>query len=366
MKGEGQPSPSEIMTQNKSVAIVGFSNVTLPYLKESKADEIWTMNHHLLLNEGKNLPRVDRLFEMHEKEWFLRKEIPETYQYWEWLRKPHPFPIYMLKAMPEVPSSVTYPREALKDDIFKHMLRGDGAQEYYTASASFMIALAIHEQFGRIEIYGIEAQTETEYGYQKPGIEFMIGVAIGRGIDVVLHPESHLCNSWIYGYELVPHLTAARLDELHEQYHKIALDKERIADKTAARVNSGKIKDKNAALTANGWRCVYSGGAFLLKHLRETYTDVVSQQHLEEQLGEYTIEANRWQVETAFFKGKLVAYNEMGNIAERDRAWKKYLDAHANMHAYSGACQVLKLLMRECAMEKVKHELKLMFTEEKT
>jgi len=81
----------------RSVAIVGFSQKTMHYCLQSKADEMWSLNHIYLIE---NFPKLTRLFELHKQHWYLRKEVPRSVAYWEWLQKPQEFPIYMQEFTP--------------------------------------------------------------------------------------------------------------------------------------------------------------------------------------------------------------------------------------------------------------------------
>src|SRR5574340_1559082 len=157
----------------KSVAIVGFYDPTLPAAKNTTAAEIWFLNHGYMILQDE-LPRCDRMFEIHKQEWFRRKELAVHEKYWEWLTQPHPFPIYLQENIPEVISGIVYPFKEICEDLFPHLLREDPSGKlirdtFMTSSASFMMAMAIHEKFERIWIYGIGMQTGTEYGYQLPG-----------------------------------------------------------------------------------------------------------------------------------------------------------------------------------------------------
>jgi hypothetical protein len=64
-----------------------------------------------------------------------------------------------------------------------------------------MIALAMLEGFERIELYGFEMGTLTEYHFQKAGSEYLIGMALGMGIEVYIPENCSLCTGKMYGYE---------------------------------------------------------------------------------------------------------------------------------------------------------------------
>ena len=69
-----------------------------------------------------------------------------------------------------------------------------------TSSVAYAIALAIHRGYERIELYGAEMETNTEYGHQRQGVAFWVGVAVGKGIEVI-HKSDTFWNQPLYGYE---------------------------------------------------------------------------------------------------------------------------------------------------------------------
>ncbi len=74
-----------------------------------------------------------------------------------------------------------FPFDAVAEDV------GD----YWTSSVGYMLSLAIHKKPEEIAVYGVDANDE--YGYQKPNLEYLIGFARGRGIEVNIPEQSPLC-----------------------------------------------------------------------------------------------------------------------------------------------------------------------------
>ena len=77
--------------------------------------------------------------------------------------------------------------------------------DYFTNTVDYAIALAIYKGFRGIHFYGINMANNTEYSYQKAGVEYWIGQAMGRGIKVkVLGKISTILktsNLKMYGYD---------------------------------------------------------------------------------------------------------------------------------------------------------------------
>lgn len=75
--------------------------------------------------------------------------------------------------------------------------------DYFNSTVDFALALAIYEGYGQIDLYGVNLANCTEYAQQKPGAEFWLGQAMGRGIKVNIYGLSSLMKTHdgkIYGY----------------------------------------------------------------------------------------------------------------------------------------------------------------------
>jgi hypothetical protein len=93
---------------------------------------------------------------------------------------------------PELSHSAAYPL----DEITARFGR------YFTSTVSYMIAMAIHAHASEIFLFGVDMKTSSEYAYQRPCVEYMIGLAQGSGIEVCIHDQSPLLKSkGLYGYE---------------------------------------------------------------------------------------------------------------------------------------------------------------------
>src|SRR3990167_7296324 len=201
--------------------------------------------------------KIDRAFVMDDREWIVAKN--------------HSFdnpkdivgdmckagiPIYVSKKWPDVPNTIEYPIEEIKAN-FPH---------YFMDSFSYMFALAIHEGFERIELYGIDFRYFNELGELiwrpesgKPWADlakdhpdwsfetfmmkqhnwldethcgaFWVGLALGRGIEVVISNRSSLMKPIhpdgvkLYGYEVSPLIEEQR-KEILSRKKKIEIKQE--------------------------------------------------------------------------------------------------------------------------------------------
>jgi hypothetical protein len=126
-------------------------------------------------------PRLDRVFEMHSHfaddgtDYVERlKCCPRLYMQAKYL-----------------PNATEYPLEAV----------GKTCGAYWESSIAYAMALAIHEGAEEIALFGIDMKSGEEHGYQKPNMEYLIGLAKGKGIKVHIPETSPLLKfSGEFGY----------------------------------------------------------------------------------------------------------------------------------------------------------------------
>lgn len=185
LAGADEPRPvwSRRIPGKDKVAIVGFStNHRHLAPLDDPAYEIWGMNNAYL-----HLKRADRWFELHSEDqygWDLRRPGEHV----EWLRR-FKGPLYLINARTDMPNSISYPY----DDVIGCV------GPYLTSGPALMLGFAMLEGFRHISIFGIDLATHTEYADQKPGFEFLLGMAMGREITVELPQTCELLKGPVYG-----------------------------------------------------------------------------------------------------------------------------------------------------------------------
>jgi hypothetical protein len=170
------------VTKRTKVALVGFASTSIgdaPWDDPTYA--LWGMNQLY-----RHIPRLTRHFEMHSN---YMDAVVEGTDYEEFL-KTCPIPSYMVEHHPEFPNSVKFPIDRMVEQF------GD----YFTSTVAFMLALAIDEGFERIDLFGIDLVVGVEYQVQKSCVEYLIGVAMGKGIEVGIPLASALLKGKRYGY----------------------------------------------------------------------------------------------------------------------------------------------------------------------
>ena len=109
-------------------------------------------------------------------------------------------PIYTAGDYPVFDNNIVYPIE----DVIKEFNVG-----FFLNVMCYMIAIAIMEKPKKISLYGTDMRSDAGVEYrvnEKGAIEFWLGVATGRGIDLSIPEESYLLKRMMAGsfYGYVP------------------------------------------------------------------------------------------------------------------------------------------------------------------
>ena len=122
----------------------------------------------------------------------------------------YPFPIYTVNQEVDIPGAVAYPL----DEIVGSFGVNAANVRYFTNSFGVMVALALHLGAKRIEGYGWEMSSKTEYQDQKPNANFWAGICIGKGVEFYLPPGCTMLGDreQLYGFEKVPGLTSMHME----------------------------------------------------------------------------------------------------------------------------------------------------------
>ncbi len=182
-----------IPRNRKKVSIVGFAPASMRLVSAFFNDpdmEIWGLNQ-LYIAFPEIVPHCTRWFQFHARSSY-DANVGRDHSHHKWMSDQSSFPIYMQKREPDVPCSIPLPKDLL---LSKN-------RRYFTNSISWELALAIHEGFEEIHIYGVDMAQDAEYAHQRPSCEYFIGVAEGMGIKIVIPDESDLMKAqWLYPYE---------------------------------------------------------------------------------------------------------------------------------------------------------------------
>lgn len=191
--------PKHSETGLKTLALVGFAPNTR-HLAPYDDDEVCIMglnegyNHDFMVRHNGDF-RADAWLQIHAYWDCTRRANTSDPNHPEWLRSEHDFPIYMQEEFDDIPNAIEYPIDKIIDKFIGGMLlRGtkDGEGEepirYMTSTAAQGVALALWYGFERIELYGFNQATGTEYQFQKGSTEGWCHLAAGRGVQICTLP----------------------------------------------------------------------------------------------------------------------------------------------------------------------------------
>lgn len=135
------------------------------------------------------MPRADRLFEIHSQEYIDGANVPENQadETWiHWARESYPdVPVYCDPSRKHLfgKNAVDYPLEQVTAFLPFMSLE---------SSISYMIANALCEGVDVLGLYGIHMMGGAEFAHQRPSVHYLVGLAQGRGVEVVIPPGSPL------------------------------------------------------------------------------------------------------------------------------------------------------------------------------
>lgn len=150
----------------------------------------------------------DRIYDLHP-EWCFKEERKNGFRnYYEWLQRQR-VPVYMQDVRPEIPASRRYPYERVKAE-FPWVL---GSQ------AAAMIAQALMEGVTHIGLWGVHYdRTVPLDAEQRSNCELWVGIAWGRGVQIVIPPQSPLCHEPREDYAFQTHNTPEKYAALKKKF----------------------------------------------------------------------------------------------------------------------------------------------------
>lgn len=224
------------MAKKQSLVILG----TAPTMKEAPFEddsfEIWGVSP-VTTYEG--FKRADRLFELHPPRYW---RIPAVLSRLE----DEKVPVYMADHYDEIPNSVRFPREEVKEMFHIDAM---GKNLFVTNSITWMILLGLYEGYRDISFFGVHMAHETEYGYQAPSCSWALGYAQAMGCTIYLPEESQLLKArYEYGFDEPSELM--RKMDTRLQGLKKGVDE---ASKQIKELEYRKAKTEGAVYEAEHW-----------------------------------------------------------------------------------------------------------------
>lgn len=225
----------------RKVAIVGFSDLSrdlAPFADESF--EIWSLGSQM-----RRVPRLTRGFELHSDA-FLQtvhgEKWPEFREFLRGLKVPlyrqegMPYESVSMRAAADYPTAVRYPLERATRACFGIEDPFGERKPLWTNSIQYMLALAAIEGFTDVHLYGVDMAHRLEYVLQRHGVTFVLGLMMGRGINVYLPPLCGLMHAdHVYGYQEEPTTLSA---EMAQHLRKMRGERMTQRDETLAKLHN--------------------------------------------------------------------------------------------------------------------------------
>lgn len=304
--------------------------------------------------------KADAIFQMHDEIIWRNPKNRNDPGHYNWLNTQKTIPVYMQSFYADVPMSVRYPLDEVAEK-FKVV--------YFTSSVAYALALACYFKYDRIELYGVEMETNTEYQYQRDCIAYWLGVA--RGLGIVVDAHISLFDQVRYGYDgevvlqddtfekRIAEIIPTR-DELEKNYETAAKELVDIVDEFGLKDNTPILLDaikKQIELSKelgvlDGMiqeNTKYKDKAAVMKEMSGGF--LFSRQEFESAAAELTKKMNTMQTEVVFLGGQGELLHQSIRAAAKDSPkrhkllegykaiLRKYLQAHNQAMIYTGATQ---------------------------
>lgn len=194
------------------VAIVGLGPSCATFFELTRrlggasayCDEVWG------INAMGDVLRCDRIFHMDDvRVQELRAAArPESNiaAMLRWLKR-HPGPVYTSVVRDGYPGLVAFPLE----EVLNRQHDGNGGAPYFNSTAAYAVAYAVHVGVKRISLFGLDYTLANAHHAEqgRACVEFWLGIAAARGIEIVVPETSSLMDACsaprerLYGYDCV-------------------------------------------------------------------------------------------------------------------------------------------------------------------
>jgi hypothetical protein len=209
---QGAPPPPPPDTAPPHVAIVGLGPSCAAFFELTRrlggisayCDEVWG------INAIGDVLRCDRIFHMDD---LAVQEARATARpdsniaaMVRWL-KTHPGPVYTSRLRAGYPGLVEFPLE----DVLNGRDGRAGGVPYFNSTTAYAVAFAIHIGVEKISLFGIDYTMANAHTAEqgRACVEFWLGIATARGIEVQIPEQSSLMDACadprerLYGYDMV-------------------------------------------------------------------------------------------------------------------------------------------------------------------
>lgn len=180
-------------TKRKKVAIVGFTDKVRKQAPYNDPEwEVWAFNmanRMDFMKDDQGLLRADRWFDLHELHAQSQADMA-------WITT-CPVPLYLTEPFTKNKNAVVYPLDAVQQTFRKY-----GTTGYFASSFAYAMALAMHEGFETIGLFGCDLDWGRERVVEHGNLAYWVGLAQGLGHKVLIPQNSRfLTHPGFYGFE---------------------------------------------------------------------------------------------------------------------------------------------------------------------
>ena len=241
------------------VAIIGLHDATRDKAPWDDPDwEVWAANEYAGPQFKGFIKHYERWLQIHTEDIWRRQNNWNDSGHVKWLQEfPTDKPLYMQKHFDDIPASVEYPLQQIKERFGL-----DARTTFFGCTAAHSISLALFLGATTVGMWGVEANSQTEYGSERDSLSFWLGVAKGMGVEIVLPEQCTLLGQgrFVYGYEGLTGIRAVTLQKRLEVHTR--------ATEEAAVKLTEAIEAKRVALEAtHGPRNAIANKAVWAAHL---------------------------------------------------------------------------------------------------
>ena len=190
------------MTEKK-ICILGTAPTSkhlAPFKDESV--EFWTLAQD-------NPKRCDVVFEIHDKTICDEYSIDRNKKTIEQHLAAKKAKRVITTSAVNVENNELYPMDKAKELLKRY----NASDNYIMSSISYMLILAILEGVNEIHLYGVDMMATDEYAYQRANCEWLVGIAQGMGIKVIVPEQSKILKAgFLYGTKESKHIIKANID----------------------------------------------------------------------------------------------------------------------------------------------------------
>jgi hypothetical protein len=98
--------------------------------------------------------------------------------------------------------------------------------QYFTNSASYMLAYALYSKASKVNLFGIDMEAGSEYVTQRPSVTYWIGYLRAKGVEVSISNKMDK-PPLLYGYDMEKLQSFIEVLENRRDSYKVLADKEK-------------------------------------------------------------------------------------------------------------------------------------------